>query len=34
MVWTPSFNKSVRVEARNERITGDSGLVEARYGVK
>ena len=30
MVWTPSFNKSVRVEARNERITGDSGAVSGR----
>ena len=30
MVWTPSFNKSVRVETRNERITGDSGAVSGR----
>ena len=30
MVWTPSFNRSVRVEARNERITGDSGAVSGR----
>ena len=30
MVWTPSFNKSVRIEARNERITGDSGAVSGR----
>ena len=29
-VWTPSFNRSVRVEARDERITGDSGAVSAR----
>ena len=30
MVWTPSFNKSVGVEARDERITGDSGAVSGR----
>ena len=30
VVWTPSFNRSVRVEAGNERITRDSGAASGR----
>ena len=30
MVWTLGFNKSLRIEARRERITGDAGAVTSR----
>ena len=30
MGWTLNFNRSVRIEARRERITGDSGAVTGR----
>ena len=30
MGWTLSFNRSVRIEARRERITGDAGAVTGR----
>lgn len=33
-IWIPGFNKSVRVEARPERLTGDAGVILLREALE